>query len=70
MSAICPANFNLMKAAYSVNEALEILPLKRTSLYAAIKQGKLRATKFGNKTLFLAPDIAEFLAALPVIGAK
>lgn len=61
-------NFNLDKAAYSVNELLATLPLGRTSIYAAIKCGKLRATKYGKKTLFLAPDIANFLSSLPSIN--
>jgi excisionase family DNA binding protein len=63
-----PHDLNLTKIAYSVNELLAILPLGRTSLYDAIKKGKLRATKFGKKTLFLAPDIAAFLAGLPSIN--
>lgn len=60
-------NFNLTRTAYSVNELLAILPLGRTSLYAAIKSGKLRAIKLGKKTLFLAPDVIEFLASLPAL---
>ena len=60
-------NLNLQKPAYSVNELLAMLPIGRTSLYAAIKAGKLKATKLGKKTLFLASDIAEFLANLPTM---
>lgn len=63
-----PQDFNLNRPAYSVNEILEILPLGRTSLYAAIKDGALKATKFGKKTLFLAPDIVEFLTSLTPIS--
>ena len=58
-------HFNLNKPAYSVNELLRALPLGRTSLYKAIKSGKLRALKFGKKTLFLAADVASFLETLP-----
>ncbi len=62
-----PNDFNLTRAAYSVNEILAILPLGRTSLYKAIKDGSLTATKFGKKTLFLAPDVAAFLISLRTI---
>jgi excisionase family DNA binding protein len=65
-----PHEYNLTRAAYSVNELLEILPLGRTSLYAAIKAGTLKATKLGKKTLFLAPDVAAFLAALPTMPQR
>jgi hypothetical protein len=58
-------NNNLNKAAYSVNELLNLLPLGRTSLYAAIKTGGLKATKFGKRTFFLASDVANFLSTLP-----
>ena len=65
-------NLNLSKLAYSVNEVLEILPIKKTSLYKTINQGKLRATKLGKKTLFLANDVSDFLDSLPSMtgGAK
>lgn len=56
---------NANKLAYSVNDLLAALPLGRTSIYASIKTGKLRATKFGKKTLFLASDVSDFLASLP-----
>ena len=65
-----PHEYNLTRAAYSVNELLEILPLGRTSLYAAIKAGTLKATKLGKKTLFLAPDVVAFLAALPAMPQR
>ncbi len=65
-----PQDFNLTRPAYSVNELLAILPLGRTSLYAAIKSGALRANKLGKKTLFLAPDVAAFLASLRPISEK
>ena len=63
-----PNNLNLNKPAYSVNELLAMLPLGRTSLYAAIKSGKLKATKLGKKTLFIVSDVAAFLSALPAMG--
>jgi hypothetical protein len=61
---INPRAFGLTKAAYSVNETLEILSLGRTSLYRAVKSGDLTPAKFGKKTLFLAPNLASFLSKL------
>jgi excisionase family DNA binding protein len=59
-----PQDFGLTKAAYSVNETLALLSIGRTSLYQAVADGNLKPTKFGRKTLFLAPDLAEFLNRL------
>ena len=56
--------FGLVKAAYSVNETLDLLSIGRTSLYKVVAQGALRSTKLGKKTLFYASDIAAFLAKL------
>src|SRR5947209_6349234 len=57
-------SFGLVRAAYSVRETLVLLSIGRTSLYEAVKQGALRPTKFGKKTLFCAVDIAAFLVKL------
>jgi hypothetical protein len=59
-----PRNYGLLKAAYSVNETLEILSLGRTSLYKLINCNELHPVKLGKKTLFLAPDLTEFLVRL------
>lgn len=62
--AIDPRQLNLTKAAYSVREAIEITGIGQTSIYRAVETGKLRRTKSGKKTLFLAYDLAAFLIAL------
>ena len=59
-----PRALGLVKAAYGVNETLELLSIGRTSLYAAVNRGDLTAVKFGKKTLFYAADLAAFLAKL------
>jgi hypothetical protein len=59
-----PRAFGLDRPAYSVRETLGLLPLGRSSFYAAVKDGRLKVRKFGKKTLVLAPDLAAFLAAL------
>jgi hypothetical protein len=59
-----PSSFGLRKAAYSVNETLDLLSIGRTSLYAAVGRGDLKPVKFGKKTLFYAADLAAFLTKL------
>jgi len=59
-----PRSFGLTKATYSVRETIDLLSIGRTSLYAAIKRGDLRMVKFGDKSLFRANDLAEFLSKL------
>lgn len=56
------------KLAYSVTETAELLSIGRTSLYARVKAGDLKATKCGRKTLFLASDIHAFVAHLQSNG--
>jgi Helix-turn-helix domain len=61
---IDPRTFGLVKAAYAVNETLDVLSIGRTSLYAVVKRGELKPVKFGKKTLFLAVDLAALLTRL------
>ena len=69
-SPIDPRVLGLVKAAYGVNETLELLSIGRTSLYAAIKRGELSPVKFGKKTLFCAIDLAAFLMKLKEAASK
>lgn len=59
-----PQELNLTKAAYSIDELTDIIPFGKTKLYAAIKAGDLTVSKYGKKTLVLAPDAAAFLTKL------
>jgi hypothetical protein len=59
-----PRVFNLTKPTYSINEMIEGGPFKRTALYKAIKEKRLRTVKAGKKRIALAPDYAAFLASL------
>ena len=59
-----PRTLGLTKAAYSVNETLNVLSIGRTSLYKLVNGGALRPAKLGKKTLFCAADIAAFLTKL------
>jgi hypothetical protein len=56
-----PADYGLTRAAYDVPSLIEISSLGRTKLYEYIKNGVLRPTKVGTKTLFLTPDVTAFL---------
>jgi len=63
-----PRDFGLVKAAYSTKETEYLLSVSHTTLYELINRNKLRSTKLGSKTLFLAVDIADFLASLQQEG--
>lgn len=51
--------------AFSVNEVIERTGLSKTTLYEAIADRKLRARKFGLRTLILETDLDAFLKGLP-----
>ena len=65
-----PQDFNLKKAAYTVDQLSEVLPASRATIYRDIKEGKLKATKNGKRTWFLAPDIAAYLVGLQEAGVN
>lgn len=50
--------------AYTVEQALEVVPLSRTRLYAAIGSGELRTFKDGRRRLISAEALQEFVALL------
>lgn len=53
------------KIAVSIDEACELTSSGRTRLYEEINKGRLRAKKFGRRTLVLVSDLEKFLAGLP-----
>ena len=53
------------KGAFTVNQFLDWASVGRTSAYAAISRGELKAVKFGHKTLIPYEAAQAWLEALP-----
>ena len=56
--------------AVSISEAVRIVGLGRTSLYAAIAAGTLKTRKAGRRTLIETSELTRFLASLPTSGSQ
>jgi excisionase family DNA binding protein len=56
---------DLAPLAISIAEAVRIVGLGRTSLYAAIAAGKLKTRKSGRRTLVETAALRRFLEELP-----
>jgi len=54
--------------AVSVADAVRMVGLGRTSLYAAIASGKLKTKKSGRRTLVETTALRQFIAMLPDSG--
>jgi hypothetical protein len=52
--------------AHTVETASRISTCGRTSLYAAIKSGSLKARKIGRRTVILDEDLRRWLSSLPI----
>jgi len=50
------------RLAYSINETARTLSLGRTSIYAMIADGRLKAFKLGSRTLIKAESIRRLVA--------
>jgi excisionase family DNA binding protein len=59
-----PRVFGLVKVAYSVKDAIDLLSIGRTTFYALVGRGDLKITKLGKKSLVYAIDIAALLSKL------
>jgi excisionase family DNA binding protein len=55
----------LEKLAFTVPEAAALSSLGQTSIYKAIRQGRLRIRKSGTRTIIMRTDLVSFLETLP-----
>jgi excisionase family DNA binding protein len=53
--------------AFRISEVCDRTGLGRTSIYAAIKSGSLKARKCGRTTIVLADDLQAWLMMLPAL---
>jgi excisionase family DNA binding protein len=51
------------RQAHSINEAAALIGIGRDGVYRAINERRLRARKYGKRTLILATDLQAFLDA-------
>lgn len=56
------------KLAYTIEEVVALTGLSKDSLYAAIRDQRLPARKYGTRTLVLASDLDRFLNSLPPLN--
>jgi excisionase family DNA binding protein len=57
------------RAAYTIEETCALTGLGRDGIYKAINEHRLRARKFGKRTLITHTDLYGFLESLPTLGA-
>jgi len=53
------------KLALTIQEAVSVSGLSRSSIYILLRDRKLQARKSGKRTLILAKDLERFLKSLP-----
>jgi hypothetical protein len=60
----------VQRLAYTIPEAAEASTLGQTSIYKAIKDGRLIARKCGTRTIVTHPNLTSFLDNLPIETKK
>jgi excisionase family DNA binding protein len=53
------------KLGLTVPEAAALSSLGQTSIYKAVREGRLRIRKYGTRTIIARADLASFLENLP-----
>lgn len=59
-----------LQGAMSIDEFCRRHGIGRTTVYAEIKEGRLRARKCGRRTIITDDDRDEWVQHLPVIGVR
>ena len=57
------------KLAHTIPSAVQSSGLSRSSIYNALKDGRLTARKAGRRTLIEDAELRRFLESLPLMGA-
>ncbi len=60
----------LTPMAYSIDDVTRVAKIGKTTIFAAIRDGHLRAVKIGRRTLILAEDLKSWLEAAAVIEPR
>jgi excisionase family DNA binding protein len=58
------------KLGLTVPEAAALSSLGQTSIYKAIKEGRLRIRKYGTRTIITRADLLSFLETLPDLSNR
>lgn len=56
------------RVAFSLPEVGELTSVSQTTVFALIREGKLRAVKLGRRTVVLGEDLQAFLASLKPVA--
>lgn len=59
-----------VRAAYSVNDALQAMSIGRTLFYREVAAGRIVAKKVGRKTIVPTASIERWLNSLPQAGRE
>ena len=68
--AFAPAKNIPLKKLLSINEVLAVTGVGRTTLYAKLKEGEIKAIKIGRRTFILAEELTEFIESSGVIPSS
>jgi len=60
----------MAQLAYTISEACALSKIGRTTMYAAIKDGQIKARKLRRRTVILHDDLMAFLQNLPEVGVE
>jgi hypothetical protein len=66
--AVTETSARIAPIGVTLDDAAKISGVGRSSLYGAIRAGRLTARKSGARTIILYDDLRAFVAALPVAG--